>query len=1040
MPKYKSLEKPAEGGTSYASLDPNAPPPGAPAAPEAPGLATHVEGADAYLRDSTGTVVRVPKELAGRYVVEQGYLPATFEDTEKAKIAAETSVAEEFIKEAGAATVSGIGAGVRLPAMIASLAGNEEATDFVRETSPTAVRAAFAAGWDALRGNDQAAIEQWDDTLKRNRVYEELFPTARMLARGTGDVASGLLLGGPLGTWAGAGKSALGVAARSAAVAGAEGASQAALDEYRASMLENRAVDRELVISNGIIGGVLSAAAGGLVGGAGKKLSDVLEARRAKGAADDAARATPTRTRAVASTERAVAEAADELDRPAVELEQTLAEAEAKVAQAARDAGVNPNAQRAAAEAAAEAEAEAFRRMAADEVDPKTWHEAANPKGRVPAMKLAMHRKAYQGGAADELTELLDDAMTGNRELTDIIWKVEPKREQVLAKMAADGIDETKAISTALRQQEDFGASLAEMRATLEAAPNRLARSRVGKFVLTQYEQSQATAAAKLAKAETAADAFIIRDQFRREVEMIRRQVNDSAVKSTGIADREAAKLMQPWAEQKYLEAANTLFDEDTWRSMGAFQKAANGQDGAVGLIDADRVGLHKFTGVDGYDLQNRPILKADPEKIRAYLAGIDDSSLRDAQVRRLFERRKSIATTIRDGLELNASQKAAAERVITASEKALKTLEDAEKMAIRLNKQAIMNETDKLLMQGGVVMRLLGGAAKISAGDFKGAAALQFGGQEMAARQAQALKIASDGAHSRLVRGILKTLNWVSGEGSENAGALAKIERRARLGGIINEGAEKLANRMRDQNYALTPLFRPFYDDPSKTPSENRAASREALARRREVLAEVVGDPGAMSRALEAPLARAMAASPQMGTQLAEEVGQRINRLQAALPGQDLPSLLPNAPRSKAMMVSDQELRQAEAYIEATIDPQSVFDDFENGHLDYDKLRFAKEQYPEMFQAARAMALDIFRELPADIRGNMATQLDFLLDFEGQLDPTLSSDFLKRQQERLELQQQKTNAAAQAPAPRPVPKAGAASQTYTQRVAGATL
>src|SRR5688572_329122 len=382
--------------------------PAAPEADVAPAIATTTEGKEAYLHDQAGQLVAVPRELVGRYIAEQGFRPASPQSVEKAKVAAETSAAGEFLKEAGAAGVSTIGAGVRIPAMVADLAGVDGASDFVRETSPAGVRAAFAAGWAAIQGDGKAAADQWDDSKRRQVIAEELFPTARMLGRTTGEIGGSLLLGGPLGGWAGSAKTAAGVAARSALVSGAEGAASAMADEYRESYLENRAVDRERLISNGIIGGALSAAAGGVLGYGGKKLSDVFEARGA---------ARVARARDVANTERAVAEAADELDRPAVELEQLMAESEARVAKAVAEAGPNPNAQRAAAEAAAEAEAKNLQAIAGAEYNPKAWRTAATDE--VTPMKAFIHRKTIHEGAATQLRQAGDEVLRGSSEPSD---------------------------------------------------------------------------------------------------------------------------------------------------------------------------------------------------------------------------------------------------------------------------------------------------------------------------------------------------------------------------------------------------------------------------------------------------------------------------------------------------------------------------------------------------------------------------------------------------------------------------------------------
>src|SRR5688572_10044685 len=988
----------------------------APEAEVAPAIATTTEGKEAYLHDQAGQLVAVPRELVGRYIAEQGFRPASPQSVEKAKVAAETSAAGEFLKEAGAAGVSTIGAGVRIPAMVADLAGVDGASDFVRETSPAGVRAAFAAGWAAIQGDGKAAADQWDDSKRRQVIAEELFPTARMLGRTTGEIGGSLLLGGPLGGWAGAAKTAAGVAARSALVSGAEGAASAMADEYRESYLENRAVDRERLISNGIIGGALSAAAGGVLGYGGKKLSDVFEARGAARAA---------RARDVANTERAVAEAADELDRPAVELEQLMAESEARVAKAVAEAGPNPNAQRAAAEAAAEAEAKNLQAIAGAEYNPALWADAADPK-KVSAMQGFIHRKTILEGAATELRQDGDEMLRGTSELTDILREAPLKKAHVAEKLAADGVDETAAIASAQRAQAAFGETLANTAAALES--EGVGGSKMAKLFGSRLAKVNTIAAKKLAKVDNAADAFIIRDQFRREMYRTFQQVDGALQK--GVADpydRVAAEVLKPIVDAEYHRAANSLFDQSVWKSMGEFQRAANGQDGWVGLIDADKVGLRSFASVIKHDY-GREVLGFDPDKLVSYLERIDQPTLRDAQIRNIIGKRAMMVRTIRDGLELTPAQRATADAVLESSEKALTALDNAEKIAIRLNRQAKLNEADTLLSQGGIVTRLLGGVTKLAQGEFRQAAAMQLGGSHMVAKQIQAMRIAAQGAESRSTRVLLKILEAVSGEGSPNASAIQKIEKRAVQGGLIDTGLEKLANRMRDQNYALAPLFKPQYGRP---PSEQK----EIHAARRDVLADLVANPAKMQQALEQVTARASEAHPMMGSQLAEETAARIQRLQAALPGVLLPSLLPSAPSGNREMVSEQQLREAEAMIEATVDPQSVFEDFQNGRLDYTKLKFAKEQYPEMFAQARAMALDVFRSLPADIRGNMATQLDFLLDFEGQLDPTLSSEFLQRRTERLQLQQEKTK--QQNAAPRKAPNTGASAQTYTQRLAG---
>lgn len=1017
MPEYKSLEpgfRPAEPPPSAA--------PG-PAQPEG-GLATTKDGR-VVLRSAAG-FESVPADQVAQALMEPSTRLASHEEWQKHITEKETSVAAEFAREASAQALSTAGAVVRLPAMVSDLAGGPGA-DFLRETSAAGIRANLSAALAGAQGEDVAAA--YDDSKRRQQIYEELFPTARMVARGVGDTVAGLALMGPAGVAAGGARTALGVGARTALVSGAEGAAQGAAEEYRKSYLENRAVDRELVVANGLVGGALSAAIGGVTGAAGKRLTDYFGAKRAAataaGAADDVA--APTGARAAATTERRVAESVDELDRPAVELESQLADAEARVAKAAREAGANPNAQRAAAEAAAADELKAMRDIAGADYDPKLWRQAADTS-KVNPLQTFLHRKTIiNNGATPELQQHLDDMIDGTRKMTDLVRDVELNRAHVASRFAKDGVDETAAIASAQTAQRDFGAALAEIGASLEE--QGVAGSRAARLYTSRLAKLNTMASRALDKVDNAADAYIARDNFRREIYKTFQQVNAAARQSADPYDAAAARTLQPFVDAEYHRAAHSLFDEGVWKSQGAFQAAKNGQDGWVGLIDADKVGLRNFASLKTTDYHTgQEILQADPEKIARYLEGIDSPTLRDAQIRNLIEKRASMVKTLRDGLDLTDAQRATADKVLGAAEKSLSALNDAEKIAIVLNRQARLNESERLLAQGGMAGRLMAGLTKALQGDIRGAAAMQLGGSEAIARHVQALRIQAQGSESRLLRGVIGAIEATFGTGSPNAAATTKLVKRAEQFGLLDQRAETLALRMRDQGWAVSPLFRSYL---TATPSEQR----QRHAARREVLANLVANPEKMQQAIEPVMARTMAASPQMGAQIAEETITRIRRLQEALPGQALPSLFPNAASGKQEMVSSQELRQADAMISATIDPQSVFEDFKAGRLDYEKLRFAKVQYPEMFEVAKAIALDVFRELPADLQSNMATQLDFLLDFGGQLDPMLREDFLKRQEERFKQRQQ---AAQQRPAPRRVPDVAGAAQTYSQRLAGA--
>jgi hypothetical protein len=162
------------------------------------------------------------------------------------------------------------------------------------------------------------------------------------------------------------------------------------------------------------------------------------------------------------------------------------------------------------------------------------------------------------------------------------------------------------------------------------------------------------------------------------------------------------------------------------------------------------------------------------------------------------------------------------------------------------------------------------------------------------------------------------------------------------------------------------------------------------------------------------------MHTNPALGASLMLDTATKLQKLFEALPGRREPSLIPSKSKD---VVSDQELRTAEAFFEATTDPFSVFADFQNGQLDYQKAKFAREQYPELFASARAALLDILPKLEDDVPDNALAQLDLLLGMNGELDPTQRGDFLARQAQ-IGIRMQQELAASQ-----PTPNSSAASQ-----------
>lgn len=104
--------------------------------------------------------------------------------------------------------------------------------------------------------------------------------------------------------------------------------------------------------------------------------------------------------------------------------------------------------------------------------------------------------------------------------------------------------------------------------------------------------------------------------------------------------------------------------------------------------------------------------------------------------------------------------------------------------------------------------------------------------------------------------------------------------------------------------------------------------------------------------------------------------------------------------PRGKAFeALSRQEVKLGNAMYEATMEPLSVFDDFEAGAVDYDKVQYAWKQNPGLKQMCQLGLVDILEsqldeDTRAQIPGSMLTSLDYFLDFRGTLQGTVDRGF----------------------------------------------
>ncbi len=150
--------------------------------------------------------------------------------------------------------------------------------------------------------------------------------------------------------------------------------------------------------------------------------------------------------------------------------------------------------------------------------------------------------------------------------------------------------------------------------------------------------------------------------------------------------------------------------------------------------------------------------------------------------------------------------------------------------------------------------------------------------------------------------------------------------------------------------------------------------------------------EPAAMEQAFK----RLPRMSPEATALIGEDYGQRVQTLLGDLhkPDTDV--------RGKAYeTLSSEQLRQNTAMWEATTAPMSIFDDFEAGTVDYDKVSYAWKQYPGLKQAAQAGLIDMMSSLEEQDRETLPdsnlTQLDFLFGFDGALQSSVEAGFCDR-------------------------------------------
>jgi hypothetical protein len=237
-------------------------------------------------------------------------------------------------------------------------------------------------------------------------------------------------------------------------------------------------------------------------------------------------------------------------------------------------------------------------------------------------------------------------------------------------------------------------------------------------------------------------------------------------------------------------------------------------------------------------------------------------------------------------------------------------------------------------------------------------------------------------------------------------------------------------------EHKAISPVLKPYQAKRAASTVAARLLTRgeqqAQYAERMNILQQATS--GGDTDAAEEGVAAIDAIAPGLGPLASAGMTEKLGTLLA-----DLPKPPPTHRGAPEDGLSSNDLRVANAMWEATMEPLSVFDDFDAGDVDYDKVKYAWKQYPGLHQAAQMGLMDIMHEQMDDeeraaMPDSLVTQLDNLFGMEGALAPTVSFGFAQRISAAGQSEQEQK---------RPPPSGGTqlklpgAQASFTQRLSG---
>lgn len=177
-----------------------------------------------------------------------------------------------------------------------------------------------------------------------------------------------------------------------------------------------------------------------------------------------------------------------------------------------------------------------------------------------------------------------------------------------------------------------------------------------------------------------------------------------------------------------------------------------------------------------------------------------------------------------------------------------------------------------------------------------------------------------------------------------------------------------------------------------------------------------------------------------EIGEEVSVEVADAMNKRVEQLVT-DIPRPKPHIGGPAYEVLSIQDLKRSEAMWDATFQPMGMFDEFERGVVNYERISYTWKQYPGLQQAVQAGITDVINAQLTDdqrarIPSNVLTQWDYLGGFHGELQALNSPEFSGAVTETFAEQEKKDK--ARRPNPPPATKSPIADhqRSWSERIA----